>query len=156
MAIAKAVVSAGVYIQHINDIKYVCVCAHVHVCVLSCFSHVQLFATPWTVAHQARLSMGFSRQEYWSGFPCPPPGDLPDLWTEPVSLMIPALAGKLFTTSATWEVYISIYRHTSEILWVWFQTTTIKQLLHTVSHMKFLASQCIQVMFILYSSLSVQ
>ena len=45
---------------------------------------------------------------------------------------------------------------TSEISWVWFQTTTIKQLLHTVSHRKFLASQCIQVMFILYSSLSVQ
>ena len=44
--------------------------------VLSCFSHVWLFATPWTVAHQAPLSMGFSRQEYWSGLPSPPPGDL--------------------------------------------------------------------------------
>ena len=41
-------------------------------CVLSCFSHVQLFATEWTVTHQAPLSMGFSRQEYWSGLPCPP------------------------------------------------------------------------------------
>ena len=40
------------------------------------FSRVQLFAIPWTVAHQAPLSMGFSRQEYWSGLPCPPPGDL--------------------------------------------------------------------------------
>ena len=46
--------------------------------ILSCFSHVQLFATLWTVACQAALSMGFSRQEYWSGLPCPPPGDLPD------------------------------------------------------------------------------
>ena len=46
------------------------------VCVLSHFSHVQLFATPWTVAHQAPLSMGFSRQEYWSELPCPLPGDL--------------------------------------------------------------------------------
>ena len=45
-------------------------------CVLSRFSHIQLFATLWTVAHQAPLSMGFSRQEYWSGLPCPPPGDL--------------------------------------------------------------------------------
>ena len=45
--------------------------------LFGCFSHVQLFATPWTVAHQAPLSMGFSRQEHWSGFPCPPPGDLP-------------------------------------------------------------------------------
>ena len=41
-------------------------------------SHVRLFATPWTVAHQAPLTMGFSRQEHWSGLPCPPPGDLPD------------------------------------------------------------------------------
>ena len=41
-------------------------------------SHVQCFATPWSVAHQAPLSMGFSRQEYWSGLSCPPPGTLPD------------------------------------------------------------------------------
>ena len=46
--------------------------------VLSHFSYAQLFATLWTVAHQASLSMGFSRQEYWSGLPCPLPGDLPD------------------------------------------------------------------------------
>ena len=62
-------------------------------CVLSRFSCVRLFATPWTVALQAPLSMGFSRQEYWSGLPCPPPGDIPD----------PALAGRFFTTSTTWE-----------------------------------------------------
>ena len=48
-------------------------------------SHVQLLATPWTVAYQAPLSMGFSRQEYWSGLPCPPPGDLPDPGIEPRS-----------------------------------------------------------------------
>ena len=53
------------------------------VLVLSCFSHVQLFATPWTVACQAPLSMEFSRQEYWSGLPCPPPGYLHNLGTEP-------------------------------------------------------------------------
>ena len=64
---------------------------------------VQLFATPWNVAHQASLAMEFSRQEYWSGSPCPPPGDLPESGTEPVSLVSPALAGKFFTTSATWE-----------------------------------------------------
>ena len=46
--------------------------------MLSHFSHVQLFSTPWTVAHQAPLSMEFSRQQYWSGLPFPPPGDLPD------------------------------------------------------------------------------
>ena len=47
--------------------------------VLSHFSRVQLFATLWIVAHQAPLTMGFSRQEYWTGLPCPSPGDLPDL-----------------------------------------------------------------------------
>ena len=47
-----------------------CVCVCVCMCVLSHISFVQLFATPWTVAHQAPLSMGFSRQEYWSGLPC--------------------------------------------------------------------------------------
>ena len=49
-----------------------------HACMLSCFSGVRLFATLWTVARQAPLSMGFSRQEHWSGLPCPPPKDLPD------------------------------------------------------------------------------
>ena len=48
-------------------------------------SRVQLFATPWTVAHQAPLSMGFCRQEYWSGLPFPSPGDLPDQRIEPGS-----------------------------------------------------------------------
>ena len=51
--------------------------------MLSCFSRVPLFATLWTVAHQASLSMGFSRQEYWSGLPCPPPGNLPYPGIEP-------------------------------------------------------------------------
>ena len=60
-------------------------------CMLHHFSCVQLFATPWTVACQAPLSMGFSRQEYWSGLPCPPPGDLPDTGIEPASPATPAL-----------------------------------------------------------------
>ena len=62
-------------------------------------SHVQLFATPWTVAHQAPLSTGFSRQEYWSGFPFPTPADLPDLGIKPMSLVFPALAGNFFATA---------------------------------------------------------
>ena len=66
-------------------------------------SRVQLFVTPWTVALQAPLSMGFSRQEYWNGLPCPPPEDLPDPGIEPESLASPALAGGFLTTSATWE-----------------------------------------------------
>ena len=58
-------------------------------------SSIQLFATPWTVAHDAPLSVGFRRQEYWSGSPFPSPDDLPDPGIEAVS---PALAGRFFTT----------------------------------------------------------
>ena len=61
---------------------------------LNCFSHVQLFATLWTVAHQAPLFMEFFRQEYWSRLPFPTPGDLPDPVMEPKSLVSPALAGR--------------------------------------------------------------
>ena len=68
--------------------------------VLSHFSPVRLFATPWTVACQAPLSMGFSRRDYWSGLPCSPPGDLPDRGIESVSS---ALAGGFFTTNVPWE-----------------------------------------------------
>ena len=71
--------------------------------MLSHFSHVHLFATPWTVARQAPLSVGFSRQEYWSGLPCPLPGDPPDPGIKPESLKSPASAGRFFTTMATWE-----------------------------------------------------
>ena len=57
----------------------------------------------WTVAHQAPLSMGFCRQEYWSELPFPPPGDLPNPGIEPTSLMSPAFSGRFFTTSTAWE-----------------------------------------------------
>ena len=92
-------------------------------CMLSHFSHVLLFVTLWTVAHQAPLSMGSSRQEYWSGLPCPPPGDIPNLGIEPMSLMSPALAGRFFTTSATWEaqnrrVPYSPSQRNSNLVWV--------------------------------------
>ena len=73
------------------------------------FSQVRLFVTLWTVACQAPLSMRFPRQEYWSVLPCPSPGDLPDPGIEPMSLESPALAGRLFTTSAAWEAPISGY-----------------------------------------------
>ena len=68
-------------------------------------SHVQLFVTPYTVAWQAPLSMGFPREEYWSGLPFPSPGDLPHPGIEPAS---PKLAGKLFNQCATWEVHMSV------------------------------------------------
>ena len=63
--------------------------------VLSCFSHVWLFATPWTVACQTPLSMVFSRQEYWDGLPCPPPGDFSNPGVEPGSLVSPAQVDSL-------------------------------------------------------------
>ena len=89
--------------------------------MLSRFSGVRLHETLWTVVCQAPLSMGFSRQEYWSGLPFPPPRDLPDpgiyylpsllrltqvyygLSNRPKSIMTPALADRFFTTSATGE-----------------------------------------------------
>ena len=82
------------------------------VCVYQSLSHVRLFATPWTAAHQAPLSMGFSRQQYWNGWPCPPPGDLPDPGIEPTSPTF----GQIFyhlshqgnpTTKEVQEIYLS-------------------------------------------------
>ena len=92
-------------------------------CILSCFNHVRLYVTQWTVACQAPLSMRFSRKESWSGLPCPPPGHLPYPGINSSSLMSSALAGVFFTTSANWSdlacththvcmcVYIYIYIH---------------------------------------------
>ena len=85
-------------------LSYVCMCA-----VLRHFSRVQLFVTLWTVAHQAPLSMGFSRQEYWSGLPCTPLGELPNPGIKPMSLMSPALSGRFLATSATWEAKLNVH-----------------------------------------------
>ena len=74
--------------------------------MLSDFSSVQLLATLWTVARQAPLSMGFSRQEDCSKLPCSLPGDLPHPEIKPMSLTFPTLAGKFFTTSTTWKAHI--------------------------------------------------
>ena len=70
--------------------------------MISCFNHARLFATLWTVAHQAPLSMELSRQEYWRGLLCPSPGIIPTQGSKK-HLMPPAMAGGSFTTSATWE-----------------------------------------------------
>ena len=72
-------------------------------CVLSHFRRVWLFATLLPVDCQAPLSIGFSRQEYWSGLPCLPPRELPDPGIEPSSLRSPVLADRFFTNSAAWE-----------------------------------------------------
>ena len=77
-----------------------CVCVRVCVCVCvrSHFSRVQLFVTPWTIAHQAPLSMEFSRQEYWNELSCLPLEDFPYPGMELMSLKSPALAGRFFTS----------------------------------------------------------
>ena len=80
---------------------YTCVSVYtrMYVCVFVCaqlLSPVRLFVTPWTVAHQAPLSVGFPRQEYWSGLPFPSPGDLPHPDTEPAP---PALQADSFLLS---------------------------------------------------------
>ena len=73
---------------------------------LCMLSLVLTFATPWTVAYQAPLSIEFSRQEYWSGLPFSPPGDLPNPGIKTMSFKSPALVGGFFTTSATREALV--------------------------------------------------
>ena len=85
---------------HIYIYIYICI---YELCMLSCFSGVQLFETPWTVTHHSPLSMELSRQEYWSGLLILPPEDLPNPGSEPGS---PALAGGFLTVRATKEAYI--------------------------------------------------
>ena len=80
-------------------------------CVLSHFSHVWLFATPWTVAPRLLSPWDSPRQEYWSGFPCPPPGDIADPGIETMSLNSPPLAGRFFTASEK-HLKKNIYIHT--------------------------------------------
>ena len=75
-------------------------------CVLS---YVRLLATPWTAARQAPLSMGFSRQEYQTRFPFPPPRDLPDPGIKPTSPVSPALTGRFFTTEPSGKPHYVVY-----------------------------------------------
>ena len=94
---------------HMSNIKLfmilkmqVCILC-VHVCVLSCFSHVKLFVTLWIVAHQDPLSWDSPSQNTGVGCQCPSPGDLPDPGIKLACLMSPALASEYFITSATWR-----------------------------------------------------
>ena len=117
---------------------YVCICVYTHTHTSSVMS--DSFATPWTVACQAPLSMEFSRQEYWRGLPFPTPGDLPDPGSEAMSPMSHALTGGFFTTVSLGKpicmyvcmcVYIYIYRnimnpclyHTASVISSWSSTS---------------------------------
>ena len=97
------------------DTREACVCVCLHACMLSCFSHVRLFATQWTlwtVACKAPLAMGSSRQEYWSGLPCPPPRDLPK--ESNLCLLWLLHCRRIFYLSATGEApYICVYIYVS-------------------------------------------
>ena len=87
----------------------VCPSSLIYTCVhVQSFSRVRFFVTSWTVACHPPPSMGISRQEYWSGLPFPPPGDLPNSGMEPVSLGSPALTGRFFTVSTT---HTCVWKH---------------------------------------------
>ena len=120
-----------------------CACCCMPVCVLSRFSPVRLFATLWTAARQAPLSMGFSRQEHWSGLSCPPPEGLPDPGIKPTSLRSPALAGGFFTTSATWEAQnYHVIQHFH--FWVEMKTNSKRCVHHNVCPALFYNSQAMR------------
>ena len=85
--------------RNVHSFRFMDMCAQ-------SLSHVQFFATPWTVSHQVPLSMGFSKQEYWSGLSFPPPWDLPDPGIEPTSPVSPVLAIGFFTTEQSWVLLL--------------------------------------------------
>ena len=109
-------------------------CAYVQ----SRFSCVQLLVILWTAAPQPPLSMEFSRQEYWSGSPCPPPGDFPYPGTEPMSLMFPALAGRFFTTSTNWEAPFNGQLHINNFLYICIIYTSYFYIFTTLKSFKFI------------------
>ena len=100
-------------------------CGQICVFVLS---HLRLCATPWTVAHQASLSMQFSRQEYWSGLPFPPPGDLLNPRIKPMSLTSLVLAGRLFTTAPPGKHYDAVYQCVKHCTCVWGGVCVVKSI----------------------------
>ena len=104
------------------------------------FSRVQLFATPWTVAHQAPPSMEFSRQEYWSGLPFPSPGDLPNPGIEPGSPALQAdtlpseLPGKPQTNQTTNQMWTQNKNSSDkQVYGNWFVQTLSQKLLRNKS-----------------------
>ena len=86
--------------------------------MLSCFSCVELLVTPWNLARQAPLSMGFSRQECWGGLPCPSPGNLPDPGIEPESLVFPALQADSWPTKLCGKAIYCYILRTWNTTWV--------------------------------------
>ena len=105
---SKANLLTQVVVKESTVFMHACMCAKsLQLCPILC-DPVRLFATPWTVTCQALLSIEFSRQEYWSGLPCPPLGDLPNSGIEAVSLTSSALSVGFLTTSTSWKAH-SVY-----------------------------------------------
>ena len=139
----------------------------------SCFSHVQLFATLWTLAHQAPLSMGYSRSESWNALPLPSPGDLPNPGMESVSLRSPALTSRRFITSTTWEtlmynrgvftgVFPALLHSTSQVLgafsslgltdFLWVKSSFLKEIF--IPFYEYVIFHCVYVPLLLYPFIS--
>ena len=98
---------------------------------LSHFSRIWLFAAPWTITSQVPLFMGFCKQEYWSGLPCPPPGDLPDSGIKPISLMSPGR--RVLYHWATWEAHKPTILQLKKIIpFFWPQSRILPQFLAPV------------------------
>ena len=108
-----------------NPTSVYCVC----VCTLSSYSVMSdFFVTLWTVARQAALSVGFYRQEYWSGLPCPPPGDLPHPGMEPMSSVSPSLqADSLPAEPSGISPLLTPWQPLTRILFLWFCLRTTLQ-----------------------------
>ena len=114
----QCVICAVVYIDVHTYVLY----TYMFCAVLSCFNRARLFATLWTVAHQAPPSMAFSRQEYWSGFPCPPPKDLSDPGIKHMPPVTPASQADSLLQSHWGNPYTHLHTHThthTHMLEVW-------------------------------------
>ena len=92
----------------VNRTEKVCPCEAYILAVCACMLVISDSATPWTIACQPPLSMGFSRQEYWSGLPFPPPGYSPNRGIKPMSPASPALAGRFFTSEPPGKHSLSV------------------------------------------------
>ena len=111
---------------------YIYIYIHTYACMLNLFSHIRLFVSLWIVACQtcqAPLSMGFSRQEYLSGLPCPPLGDLPNPGIKPVSLAVPELQADSLPLSHQGKPYVYTY-----IIFMFFSIKIYYRILNIVPY----------------------
>ena len=131
--VASTFHNQGAFLYSVSQLRACCLL----LLLFSCSVASDSFATPWTIARQALLSMGFSWQEYWSGLPCPSPRDLLNPGTEPTSLVSPELAGRFCTTEPPGKPLITIHFYINEIiLYIIFFILTLSpnNMIQSVSH----------------------